>query len=131
MSGKATAESPHLPTPSRLCFVLWHQLIYASGACHRLQTPEEFAAAKNFTILCQRPDCAAPSVSKGGFIALNPELESTHRFAVLTYEVAPEQLNRGERREKSNKTIRQTEAEAVLFAAQIAPIRIFISGLQL
>ncbi len=57
----------------------------------------------------------AHGVSRGGEIAVRPELPDAETFAILTHEFAHELLHRGERRSETTKTIRETEAEAVAF----------------
>ena len=89
---------------------------YSGDPAENLQTLEQFATDKNITVLWQRPDSGALGVSKGGLIEVDPDLEAADRFAVLVHEVSHELLHRGERREKTDKIIRETEAEAVAFA---------------
>lgn len=89
---------------------------YSGDPAENLQTLEQFATDQGITVNWKRPDCGALGVSKGGVIDVDPELESADRFAVLVHEVAHELLHRGERREKTNKTLRETEAEAVAFS---------------
>lgn len=54
-------------------------------------------------------------VSKGGTIVVDSELDSANEFSVLAHELAHEMLHRGDRREETDKTQRETEAEAVAF----------------
>ena len=89
---------------------------YSGDPAENLQTLEQFATDKNIKVVWQRPDSGALGISKGGLIEVDPELEAADRFAVLVHEVAHELLHRGERREKTDKFIRETEAEAVAFA---------------
>ncbi len=89
---------------------------YSGDPAENLQILEQFATAKNIKVVWQRPDSGALGISKGGLIEVDPELESADRFAVMVHEVAHELLHRGERREKTDKIIRETEAEAVAFA---------------
>jgi hypothetical protein len=46
---------------------------------------------------------------------LLPDLSPAEDFSVLVHEVSHELLHRNERRAKTNRTIRETEAEAVAF----------------
>ena len=89
---------------------------YSGDPAENLQTLEQFATDKNIKVVWQRPDSGALGISKGGLIEVDPDLEAADRFAVLVHEVAHELLHRGERREKTDKIIRETEAEAVAFA---------------
>ena len=89
---------------------------YSGDPAENLQTLEQFATDKNIKVVWQRPDSGALGVSKGGLIEVDPDLEAADRFAVLVHEVSHELLHRGERREKTDKIIRETEAEAVAFA---------------
>ena len=57
----------------------------------------------------------AHGVSRGGEIAVRPELSDAETFAVLAHEFSHELLHRGDRRQETTKTIRETEAEAVAF----------------
>ena len=62
------------------------------------------------------PDIApAKGLSHGGKITLLPDLSPAESFSVLVHEVSHELLHRNERRAKTNRTIRETEAEAVAF----------------
>lgn len=58
----------------------------------------------------------ALGVSSGGRITIRPGLNPPEEFSVLVHEFAHELLHRGERRQDTTKTIRETEAEAVAFA---------------
>ncbi len=53
--------------------------------------------------------------STGGRIQLLPFMPAAAEFAVLVHEFAHELLHRGQRRTQTNKTVRETEAEAVSF----------------
>ncbi|HEX4772235.1 MAG TPA: ArdC family protein [Bryobacteraceae bacterium] len=57
----------------------------------------------------------ALGVSRGGSITLLPGLAAAQEFSTLAHECAHELLHRNERRPQTNKTIRETEAEAVAF----------------
>jgi antirestriction protein ArdC len=57
----------------------------------------------------------AKGLSHGGRITLVPDLSPAESFSVLVHEVGHELLHRNERRAKTNRTIRETEAEAVAF----------------
>ncbi|MBX3412582.1 MAG: hypothetical protein KF708_07835 [Pirellulales bacterium] len=53
--------------------------------------------------------------SEGGRITLRTGLSHAKEFAVLVHELAHEQLHKGDRRQQTTKTIRETEAEAVAY----------------
>jgi antirestriction protein ArdC len=57
----------------------------------------------------------AHGMSYGGRIALLPSLTSAEEFSTLAHETAHELLHRGERRKGTNRTVRETEAEAIAF----------------
>ncbi|TWT60981.1 ArdC-like ssDNA-binding domain-containing protein [Rubinisphaera italica] len=61
-------------------------------------------------------ESGALGVSTGGRITIRPGLNPAEEFSVLIHEFAHELLHRGERRQDTTKTIRETEAEAVAFA---------------
>jgi hypothetical protein len=56
----------------------------------------------------------AEGVSRGGRISIRPGLAPAAEFSVMVHELAHELLHRGEDR-PANKTVRETEAEAVAF----------------
>lgn len=57
----------------------------------------------------------AEGLSKGGQITLLPDLDPAEDFAILAHELGHELLHRCERREKTDRMIRETEAEAVAY----------------
>ncbi len=57
----------------------------------------------------------ASGYSVGGKIVIDEGLSATEKFAVIAHELAHERLHHGERREKTDKKIRETEAEAVAY----------------
>lgn len=57
----------------------------------------------------------ALGTSSGGRIAVLKGQESAREFSVLVHELAHELLHRGDRRERTTRKIRETEAEAVAF----------------
>ena len=61
-------------------------------------------------------ESGALGVSSGGRITIRPGLNPAEEFSVLVHEFGHELLHRGERRQDTTKTIRETEAEAVAFA---------------
>ena len=62
----------------------------------------------------------ADGSSRGGEISIRPELDPASEFSVLAHEYAHELLHRGERRQETTKTIRETEAEAVAYVVSNA-----------
>jgi antirestriction protein ArdC len=58
--------------------------------------------------------------SSGGAIEIAHGLSDAEQFAVLVHEFAHELLHRTERRSQTNKTIRETEAEAVAYVVSRA-----------
>lgn len=58
---------------------------------------------------------AAEGLSAGGMIILRADMDSAAEFAVLAHETAHEILHQKEVPEESDKTVRETEAEAVAF----------------
>ena len=59
-------------------------------------------------------------MSSGGKITLLPDLPAAERFSVLAHETAHELLHRGERRQATTHTVRETEAEAVAYVVSSA-----------
>jgi hypothetical protein len=57
----------------------------------------------------------ALGVSEAESIVIRPDLPPAERFAVLVHEFAHGLLHKGERRQDTTKTVRETEAEAVSF----------------
>lgn len=57
----------------------------------------------------------ADGVSTGGKILIRPGLSEPEEFSTLAHELAHEKLHHGEDRGKSNKIVRELEAEAVAF----------------
>ncbi len=53
--------------------------------------------------------------SEGGKISVLADLPASEKFCVLAHEYGHELLHKGERRKETNKTVRETEAEAVGF----------------
>jgi Zn-dependent peptidase ImmA (M78 family) len=54
-------------------------------------------------------------MSSGGKITLLPDLSAPETVATLAHEIGHELLHRGERRNQTTHTVRETEAEAVAF----------------
>jgi antirestriction protein ArdC len=62
----------------------------------------------------------AKGVSCGGKIILLPDLNPGEAFATLVHEAAHEALHKADRRAQTNRSIRETEAEAVAFVVSHA-----------
>jgi antirestriction protein ArdC len=63
---------------------------------------------------------SASGVSTGGKILLKSTLAPADTFAVLVHELAHERLHHGDGRERTDKRVRETEAEAVAFVVSQA-----------
>ena len=68
-------------------------------------------------IALEYTDSIAPAkgMSSGGRIEVLPNLEPAERFSVLVHELSHELIHKGERRKETNRSVRETEAEAVAF----------------
>lgn len=84
-------------------------------AAQQVATLKSFAGSRGIEIRYDAGIAPARGVSYGGRIALLPGLPSAEEFSTLTHEVAHELLHRDERRKETNRTVRETEAEAVAF----------------
>ena len=81
---------------------------------------KQFVASQNIALQYDRQISPAKGMSSGGMITLLPDLAPAEHFAVLVHETAHELLHRGERRQATTHTIRETEAEAVAFVVSSA-----------
>ncbi len=81
---------------------------------------KELVAKEDITLLYDNRIRPALGVSQGGTIKLAEGMEPAEQFSTLTHELAHELLHRGERRLATNKTIRETEAEAVAYVVGTA-----------
>lgn len=88
--------------------------VHGDPAGH-LERLKQFTTDRNITLEYSASIAPARGVSRGGRIALLPDLSPADEFAVLSHEIAHEMLHRGERRTQTDKTVRETEAEAVAF----------------
>lgn len=57
----------------------------------------------------------AEGVSRGGEIAVRPDLSPAKTFSVLAHELAHELLHKGERKKATRRNVKELEAEAVAF----------------
>jgi antirestriction protein ArdC len=80
-----------------------------------LERLKQFVSGRGITLEYSASISPARGVSRGGSIALLPDLSPADEFSVLSHEIAHELLHKGERRTATNRTIRETEAEAVAF----------------
>ena len=76
---------------------------------------ESIVRGKNIELVYESIPGGALGVSAGGKITVLPDLAPAEKFSVLAHELGHELLHRGDRRERTDKTIRETEAEAVAY----------------
>ncbi|KAB2958572.1 MAG: DUF1738 domain-containing protein [Candidatus Methylomirabilis oxygeniifera] len=74
-----------------------------------------FVAAQGIVLEYAESLGGARGRSHGGRVELLASLSPAEEFSVLTHELAHEMLHKGERRNETSKTVRETEAEAVAF----------------
>jgi len=74
-----------------------------------------FAESKGVEIRYDASIAPAKGVSYGGRISILPGMTSAEEVATLAHEIAHEMLHRDERRRETDRTIRETEAEAVAY----------------
>ena len=79
-----------------------------------------FVASRGIELEYSERITPAKGLSSGGKIVLLPDLSSAEHFAVLAHEVAHELLHKSERRAKTTRTVRETEAESVAFVVSSA-----------
>jgi hypothetical protein len=75
----------------------------------------DFLSQQNIVLEYNEKIAPALGVSYGGRIALLPGQSPAQEFTTLVHEAAHELLHRSERRLSTNRTVRETEAEAVAF----------------
>jgi len=81
---------------------------------------KDFVCSQNIALEYDQSINPAKGLSSGGRITLLPDLCPAEHFAVLVHELAHELLHRGERRSRTTRSIRETEAEAVAFVVSTA-----------
>jgi antirestriction protein ArdC len=81
----------------------------------KTESLKAFACSRGILLDYDSAIAPALGVSRGGRITLLPGLAAAQEFSALAHECAHELLHRNERRPQTNKTIRETEAEAVAF----------------
>ena len=81
---------------------------------------KDFVAAQGIALEYSDAIKPAKGMSSGGKITLLPDLSQAEEFAVLVHETAHELLHRGQRRNQTTQTVRETEAEAVAFVVSTA-----------
>jgi len=74
-----------------------------------------FVASQNIALEYDPRISPARGMSSGGKITLLPNLSPAETVATLAHEIGHELLHRGERRNQTTHTVRETEAEAVAF----------------
>jgi antirestriction protein ArdC len=79
----------------------------------RLEKP---VAESDIELRYENPGHGALGTSAGGVIRVRPDLSPAERLSVLAHEYGHELLHQGERRHETDKTVRETEAEAVAYA---------------
>jgi antirestriction protein ArdC len=80
-----------------------------------LERLKAFAIAQPIAVEYDASIAPAMGLSSGGCIRLLPDMPPAKEFATLAHEIAHELLHKKERRGQTNKTVRETEAEAVSF----------------
>ncbi len=76
---------------------------------------EAIVRGKKIELVYQEIPGGALGQSHGGKITIETDLSNVEKFAVLAHELGHEMLHHGERREETDKVIRETEAEAVSY----------------
>ena len=84
-------------------------------ATQHLDELKSFARSRGIEVRYDAGIAPAKGVSYGGRVSILPELTSADEVTTLAHEIAHEMLHRDERRNQTNRTIRETEAEAVAF----------------
>jgi hypothetical protein len=74
-----------------------------------------FVVSQNILLEYDPRIAPARGMSSGGKITLLPDLSPAETVATLAHEIGHELLHRGERRNHTTHTVRETEAEAVAF----------------
>jgi antirestriction protein ArdC len=83
--------------------------------CHYRERLHAFANAQGISVEYASEIAPARGRSSGGHIALLPGQSPAEEFSTLAHELAHELLHRGDRRAKTSRRIRETEAEATAF----------------
>ncbi len=89
---------------------------YSGDPEDNLNRLKAFVAERKIELLMECVEGGALGVSEEGRIRVRPDLDPPTTFAVLAHEVAHELLHKGQRRAKTTRAIRETEAEAVSYA---------------
>jgi hypothetical protein len=74
-----------------------------------------FVATQNIALEYDPRIAPARGMSSGSKITLLPDLSPAETVSTLAHEIGHELLHRGERRNQTTHTVRETEAEAVAF----------------
>jgi len=74
-----------------------------------------FASAQRIAVEYSPDIAPARGMSSGGRITLLPDQSAAEEFSTLAHELAHELLHRGDRRARTSKRVRETEAEATAF----------------
>ena len=89
---------------------------YEGDPRDNLAALEQLILQKGIKLIWESPGGGALGVSMGGVIMVDPNLDAPISFATLVHELAHELLHRCDRREQTDRSLRETEAEAVAFA---------------
>jgi antirestriction protein ArdC len=81
----------------------------------KLERLEAIVRAQGIELVYEEIPGGALGLSQGGKIAVLPTLPKAETFSVLVHELAHELLHRGDRRQETTKTLRETEAEATAY----------------
>ena len=84
-------------------------------ARQHIEMLKSFARSKGIQVRYDAGIAPAKGVSHGTRISILPGMSSAEEVATLAHEIAHEMLHRGNRREETTPTERETEAEAVAF----------------
>lgn len=92
------------------------QFAKAKGGSQRLLSAiEGLISDSNIELEYELLDGSVEGISSGGKIAIDSRLSISEKFSVAAHELAHEKLHKGDRREQTSRTVRETEAEAVAF----------------
>jgi hypothetical protein len=75
----------------------------------------DFISAQGIRLEFKESIAPALGMSYGGRIAILPGQGAAEEFSTLIHELAHEMLHKAERHTATNKTVRETEAEAIAF----------------
>jgi antirestriction protein ArdC len=82
---------------------------------HHLDSLKALITSQDINLEFNTDIAPARGMSQGNTITLIPGMPTGEQFSTLVHEYAHQRLHKSERRAQTNKTIRETEAEAVAF----------------